>query len=293
MKTLRTLFAACLVSIGLQTPLLLAAPTIAAHPANGTVIQGGRVTLSVTPSGSGPFSYQWKYNGGDIMHATGQSLVLSNIQPGQYGNYTVVVSNPYGSTTSNPGAIAAAPTPSAFVNYGNFTRPEFRRSVIPGRTTFGAVSGKIYATFVNGDNLTGAGNQRVGTVIRLNEDGQIDGGFNVGSFLTSAWAVAEQADGKVLVGGLAAHDALGGDSLYRVWRFNPDGTVDHSYRSPVLAALPRYVALQPDGKLLVGVNGTNVNNGGVTALLYRLNTDGSKDPSFTDPVFAANGAGVP
>ena len=268
-----------------------AAPTITQQPAPATVIAGGEVTLSVAPAGPGPFTYQWRLGNTDVPGATGPTLTLSNIQPAKYGDYSVVISNPFSSVTSSPATVAAAPGTSAYAST-TFTRPEFRRAVIPGRTTYGAVSGKIYATFVNGNYLSGANHQRVGAVIRLNDNDGVDSSFNTGPFLTDAWAVIEQADGKVLVGGLASHENnISGPANYRMWRFLSNGSVDPTYKSPILEAIPRYVALQPDGKLLVAGGGNSTGNGGVHSALFRLNTDGSKDQSFTDPVLTPSPAG--
>ena len=52
------------------------------------------------PTG-GTLVYQWQRNGMDITGATNASLVLTNAQPAQSGNYTVVISNQVGSVTSD------------------------------------------------------------------------------------------------------------------------------------------------------------------------------------------------
>mgnify|MGYP003352057663 CR=1 FL=1 len=52
-------------------------------------------------NGTGPFTYQWRLNGTNILGATNNPLVLLGVQTNQAGNYSVVVSNPFGSATSS------------------------------------------------------------------------------------------------------------------------------------------------------------------------------------------------
>lgn len=61
---------------------------------------GTRVTLSVTANGTGVLAYQWRFGGQPIAGATSASLVLDAIEPAQGGDYTVVVTDLVGSTTS-------------------------------------------------------------------------------------------------------------------------------------------------------------------------------------------------
>ncbi len=54
---------------------------------------GGSVTFAVTPRGSGPFTYQWRFDGFPIPGATSATLTLANLQPSAAGSYSVVVSD--------------------------------------------------------------------------------------------------------------------------------------------------------------------------------------------------------
>jgi hypothetical protein len=75
-------------------------PTISVQPVAQTVTSGATVTMSVAASGD-LLNYQWYRNGSAITGATTAELVLPGVQSGNAGAYHVVVSNFYGSVTSN------------------------------------------------------------------------------------------------------------------------------------------------------------------------------------------------
>jgi hypothetical protein len=76
-------------------------PGIAVPPLNQITVQGSNVVLSVVASGTGPFSYQWSFNGTNILGATNATLTLTNLHPNQSGSYAVTITTPYGSITSS------------------------------------------------------------------------------------------------------------------------------------------------------------------------------------------------
>ena len=91
------------------------APTIVVQPTNRTMSVGGTVSFSVVADGSAPLSYQWRLNGTNLLRATSALLVLANVQHGDAGTYTVLVTNAVGSKLSSNArlkvqASAIAPT---------------------------------------------------------------------------------------------------------------------------------------------------------------------------------------
>jgi uncharacterized delta-60 repeat protein len=100
--------------------------------------------------------------------------------------------------------------------------------------------------------------------------GDLDLSFNSGSG-ADGWVgfVAIQPDGKVLIGG--SFTTFNGVNRNGIARLNADGSLDTSYVPVELPYGNASMALQADGKLLVG---------GYSGLC-RLNTDGSLDSSFT------------
>ena len=99
-------------------------------------------------------------------------------------------------------------------------------------------------------------------------------------------ACAFQPDGKILVAGTFTN--IGGGDRPRLARLNSDGSLDISF-DPGMGpdSPPEALAVQPDGRILVCGNFTNLN--GITRMrIARLNADGSVDESF-DPGAGADG----
>jgi alpha-tubulin suppressor-like RCC1 family protein len=69
--------------------------TITGQPTNQAAWTGGPARLSVAAIGVNPIEYQWQFNGADIAGATNSILVLTNVQPAQFGSYNVVLTNAY------------------------------------------------------------------------------------------------------------------------------------------------------------------------------------------------------
>jgi len=104
-------------STGAVLTVLTQPPTIQKQPANQTVILGGSTIFSVTAAGSSPLSYQWQFNGADIVGATNLSLIFDNVQTDNQGPYQVVVTNAYGSITSSIATLTV--TRSLVVAWGD------------------------------------------------------------------------------------------------------------------------------------------------------------------------------
>ncbi len=88
------------------------APTITNQPVSQSASQGDNITFTVGADGTAPLNYQWRFNLADIGGATSSSYTRSNVQPAHVGNYSVVVSNSAGFTTSsNANIILNIPQP--------------------------------------------------------------------------------------------------------------------------------------------------------------------------------------
>ncbi len=88
-------------------------------------------------------------------------------------------------------------------------------------------------------------------IARLNPNGTLDTAFNPNANNT-VYAIALQADGKILVGGtFAGASSVGGQSRNRIARLDPATGLADSF-NPNANAEVRAIAVQADGKILAG-----------------------------------------
>ena len=113
-------------------------PTIQIQPqTQWGIMQSMDTQFSVTAYGRPALSYQWYFNGKAISGATGSVYRLSNVQPSNEGDYTVVVSNIVGSVTSDPASLAGVWTPLALTH--NSDGPDSGGGGAPSAWFFGAL----------------------------------------------------------------------------------------------------------------------------------------------------------
>jgi len=117
---------------------------------------------------------------------------------------------------------------------------------------------------------------------RLNADGTLDSGFNPGlNQYGYVYLLAVQPDGKILVGG--GFDTLDGQPCDGIGRLNADGSLDTSF-NPQAGPWSGYradsLALQADGKILVGGDFIALGGPCNCSWLGRLNADGTLDSAF-------------
>ena len=160
-------------------------------------------------------------------------------------------------------------------------------------------NGSVFALAVQADGkiLVGGGFTTLGgggtgtttrnRIGRLNPDGTLDTSFDPGAS-SGVYALAVQADGKILVGGdftTLGGGGTGTTTRNRIGRLNPDGSLDTSFNPGANDAV-NALAVQADGKILVGGNFTTLGGGGIGTTtrnkIGRLNPDGTLDTSF-DP----------
>jgi Concanavalin A-like lectin/glucanases superfamily/Immunoglobulin domain/Bacterial TSP3 repeat len=79
--------------------------TISAQPQDLTAVVFEEALFSVSATGSGPLSYQWRFQNTPIANATSSTLLLTNLQPGQAGQYDVVVSEGSDSVISSKATL--------------------------------------------------------------------------------------------------------------------------------------------------------------------------------------------
>ncbi len=131
-------------------------------------------------------------------------------------------------------------------------------------------------------------------LVRLNNNGTVDGGFNAGSgaagqiYAIAVYPTNSIYAGKVLVGGSFA--SFNGTVITNLARLNVDGSLDTNFNANLgfgPSGTVQALAIQAGGQVLVGGAFTNF-NGTVVSRLVRLNPDGTADTSF----IAAVGSGA-
>jgi uncharacterized delta-60 repeat protein len=120
-------------------------------------------------------------------------------------------------------------------------------------------------------------------IARLNTDGSLDTGFNIGTDIGvdgTVGALAVQSDGKIVIGG--DFTTARGVTQNRIARLNTDGSLDTGFNTDGTVGTSNTVnaiAIQSDGKIVIGgdftfARGVTQNN------IARLNSDGSRDTGF-------------
>lgn len=165
---------------------------------------------------------------------------------------------------------ATAPTPVA--------DPDFNPVV---NNTVNRVALQADGKIVLGGSFSQVDGQPRGRVAQLLADGSLDGSFAPGESNGAVSAVAVQADGKVVVGG--NFNLLDGQSRGAIGRLNANGSLDATFAPVVqngsLSGSISAIAIQPDGKIVVGGQFTNL-NGQPRFNIGRLHSDGSVDADF-------------
>ncbi len=126
-------------------------------------------------------------------------------------------------------------------------------------------------------------------IARLNADGTIDSSFNPGAGADNpVFALALTPDQRVVLGG--SFTTVNGVTRPNVAVLNTNGSVDFSFSTGAgLNGTVYAVAVQPDGKILIGGDFTMVNNTN-RSRIARLHPNGSLDVTFNPPGGAAGGA---
>ena len=142
--------------------------------------------------------------------------------------------------------------------------------------------------------LAGVARSHIG---RLNPNGTLDIAFDPGTVddpveAAIVYALAVQADGKILLGGNFRTIEVDSVSTTRnyIARLNSDGTLDTTFDPGADDGVDDDVlvlAVQPDGKIVVGGVFTTL-AGSASSHVGRLNSNGTLDPSFTPPVVNNN-----
>ena len=129
-------------------------PAITRQPTGQIVVAGVNVTLSVTPTGAGPFAYAWRFQGQKLHSATNVTLALNAVTARDAGDYQAVV-------LSGSGSVASAPAKLTVLEPPKIVLQPLSQNLAPGTNTTLAVSVKAngpvsYQWRFEGANIAGA-----------------------------------------------------------------------------------------------------------------------------------------
>jgi uncharacterized delta-60 repeat protein len=284
-------------------------PFIVSQPGSTTAGWGSNATFTVAAAGTPPFAYQWRRAGLAIPGATDTSLTITNVQPGDELGYDVTVSGGCGAATSIVAylnhelagctpqqVLGLAPLPDGrlfaageintvgglsregIVRYRPNGAPDASFNVHVGMVNYDVTL--CYAVLVLPDHsviiggaFTNVAGMSPNRLVRLTPDGRIDPAFSPPNLNGQVLCLAQQADGKILAGG--DFTQAGSLTRNRLVRLNPDGSVDSGFTASAGNTVLT-IAVQPDGKILVGGLGGS--------LAIRFSSTGALDTSFAPNV---------
>jgi uncharacterized delta-60 repeat protein len=293
---------------------------ISTQPRSSTNLALTTVTFFASAVGHAPKSYQWRKDGvplnnaGPVSGAATPLLTLADVLGGDAGDYSVVISNSFGSVTSavatltvidpvittQPVSQSKQADESITFSVGVIgTQPFNYQWRHRGSALDGATSAALTLTNLQGSDaghydavVSNAFGSATSTAAVLTVNLATVDTFNPvagggtptpASFVNS---LAAQADGRILVGG--RFSSLGGQTRSNIGRLNSDGTLDVSFNpgaghsgSFAPAASINCLAVQTDGEIVVGGSFTTL-DGQSRTNLGRLNADGTLDVVF-DP----------
>jgi len=117
--------------VGLYSLSVVTAPTVVLTPSSQVGAVGNSVTVQAAATGIGPFTYQWKRNGGNVPNQTNATLTLTNLQSADAGDYSVQIGYLGGSTVYGTSALTVIKPPSFVTGQWDMTTPlDFSTAVI-------------------------------------------------------------------------------------------------------------------------------------------------------------------
>jgi len=231
-------------------------PSIVIQPQSQIVGSGETVRFSVLAEGRSPVEYQWRFHGQPLPISTNASLILSNVQPAQTGNYSVMVSDSAGTNTSNEAFLEVCweVQPTSFEQVLSPTN-----TPVAWRLKFDSAGNLYLAARLEG---------RVGfSLIKLTPSHEV------------AWMVkpipepsiqylaltdfAIDATGAVHIVGVSATNYYSDREQIIIWKFDPDGNQVWSNRYES-AGFAHGIAVDSAGNVVVvGNTSEGINSNGV------------------------------
>lgn len=221
-------------------------PVITEQPASLTATEGETATFSITASGSEPLNYQWQKNGTDIPGADSDEYTTPTVAYSDSGNiYRCVVTNQYGSATSNEAVLSVR---QAGTGSGNLvTNSDFEDGTTNGYEISNTLGEAVYTFNVNSTSpvegnydavmdvtQAGTNNSRPLIIIYLDENKETGADYTF-SFKT-----------KVISGNPAIYYLNYGTGL-KLFNNTLSGEQEWSFTASAVTSSSNYIAIYVDG----------------------------------------------
>jgi len=146
-------------------------PLIASQPQDLIINQGDPARFSVVAAGARPLAYQWRRNSTNLAGATATYYAITTATTNDAAQYSVVVTNTYGATTSAAATLTVFPPGQAtsvttglvvYLNFDNNISAQAGTTNNGSLYTGGATSGPRYRTGIIGSAATFANTATAG-----------------------------------------------------------------------------------------------------------------------------------
>ncbi len=276
-------FQGCYAGVSFDIPHLTddnRPPQIIRQPMSLSIAEGQTAVFSIEATGSPAVHYQWRWFNQYLPGATNATLVLSNVQQSQAGQYLVEVRNVANTVTSQPATLTVLP---AHTGPGSLDLTFHARPGLDGwRYGLDCIVPQPDGKLLIGGYFTNYGEVPRNGLARLNHDGSLDTSFAPRlntplEFPAGIGAITLQPDRKILIGGWFT--SVNDVPCTNFARLHPDGRLDESFAGHVEYGTVQAITLQPDNRILIGGSFWSI-NGVEQHYLARLHPDGRLDSSF-------------
>ena len=196
------------------------APVIVSAPASQTLLPGATVTFTVSATGDQPLAYFWQMDGtnltdgGNLSGSATSTLSIRSATAPNSGDYTVLITNSFGSVTSAVAVLNLTGVTSSGVTLEtlySFTTNSL--GCLPFGGLIQANNGSFYGT------ASGGGSQGAGTVFRMDANGLMTLVYSFvlyGASGSLPYAALVQGTNGLLYGTAVAGGSTGDGTVFRI-----------------------------------------------------------------------------